>query len=140
MEYSDLNIRINELKTQLLCTFAHLNDVNIVADYIQQNYTIPEHRIFIFAAGHNPNTLYCTYNALHSDRRGQNTISIHRKKETNTLYTVNALNEVIVAVNNGVLDKSYQLDWSQFQNSFILTADTGYRVIELVFHKKVSWN
>ena len=127
------------MKTQLLCTFAHLNDVNIVADYIQQNYTIPEHRIFIFAAGHNPNTLYCTYNALHSDRRGQNTISIHRKKETNTLYTVNALNEVIVAVNNGVLDKSYQLDWSQFQNSFILTADTGYRVIELVFHKKVSW-
>ena len=128
------------MKTQLLCTFAHLNDINIVADYIQQNYTIPEHRIFIFAAGHNPNTLYCTYNALHSDRRGQNTISIHRKKETNTLYTVNALNEVIVAVNNGVLDKSYQLDWNQFQNSFILTADTGYRVIELVFHKKVSWN
>ena len=128
------------MKTQLLCTFAHLNDVNIVTEYIQQNYTIPEHRIFIFAAGHNPNTLYCTYNALHSDRRGQNTISIHRKKETNTLYTVNALNEVIIAVNNGVLDKSYQLDWSQFQNSFILTADTGYRVIELVFYKKVSWN
>jgi len=68
------------VKTQLLCTFAHLNDVNIVTDYIQQNYTIPESRIFIFAAGHNQNTLYCTYNALYSDRRGQNTISIHRKK------------------------------------------------------------
>jgi hypothetical protein len=127
------------LKTQLLCTFAHLNDVNIVTDYIQQNYTIPEHRIFIFAAGHNQNTLYCTYNALYSDRRGQNTISIHRKKETNTLYTVNALNEVIRAVNNGVLDKTYQLDWQQYQNSFILTNDAGYRVIELIFHKKVSW-
>lgn len=128
------------MKTQLLCTFAHLNDVNIVTDYIQQNYTIPEHRIFIFAAGHNQNTLYCTYNALYSDRRGQNTISIHRKKETNTLYTVNALNEVIRAVNNGVLDKTYQLDWQQYQNSFILTNDAGYRVIELIFHKKVSWN
>ncbi len=127
------------MKTQLLCTFAHLNDVNIVTDYIQQNYTIPEHRIFIFAAGHNQNTLYCTYNALYSDRRGQNTISIHRKKETNTLYTVNALNEVIRAVNNGVLDKTYQLDWQQYQNSFILTNDAGYRVIELIFHKKVSW-
>lgn len=127
------------MKTQLLCTFAHLNDVNIVTDYIQQNYTIPESRIFIFAAGHNQNTLYCTYNALYSDRRGQNTISIHRKKETNTLYTVNALNEVIRAVNNGVLDKTYQLDWQQYQNSFILTNDAGYRVIELIFHKKVSW-
>ena len=128
------------VKTQLLCTFAHLNDVNIVTEYIQQNYTIPEHRIFIFSANANPNTLYCTYNAAYSDRRGQNTISIHRKKETNTLYTVNALNEVIVAVNNGVLDKSYQLDWNQFQNSFILTSDSGYRVIELVFYKKISWN
>ena len=127
------------MKTQLLCTFAHLNDVNIVTDYIQQNYTIPESRIFIFAAGHNQNTLYCTYNALYSDRRGQNTISIHRKKETNTLYTVNALNEVIRVVNNGVLDKTYQLDWQQYQNSFILTNDAGYRVIELVFYKKVSW-
>lgn len=127
------------MKTQLLCTFTHLNDVNIVTEYIQQNYTIPENRIFIFSAGHNLNTLYCTYNALYTDTRGHNTISIHRKKETNTLYTVNALNEVIIAVNNGVLDKSYQLDWNQFQNSFILTSDSGYRVIELVFYKKISW-
>lgn len=128
------------MKTQLLCTFAHLANLNIVTEYIQQNYEIPESRIFIFAAEANPNTLYCTYNASFSDRRGQNTISIHRKKETNTLYTVNALNEVIQAVNNGVLDKSYQIDWTQYQNSFILTTDTGYRVISLVFFKKISWN
>lgn len=76
---------------------------------------------------------------MESNRRGQNTISIHRKKETNTLYTVNALNEVIRAVNNGVLDKSYQLDWQQYQNSFILTDDEGYRIINLVFFKKIIW-
>jgi hypothetical protein len=75
-----------------------------------------------------------------SDRRGQNTISIHRKKETNTLYTVNALNEIIIAANNGVLDKTYQIDWQQYQNSFILTNDTGYRVINLIFFKKLTWN
>jgi hypothetical protein len=68
---------------------------------------------------------------LDTSRRGQNTISIHRKKETNTLYTVNALNEVIRSVNNGVLNKTYQLDWTKYQNSFILTDDAGYRVIEL---------
>ena len=76
---------------------------------------------------------------MESNRRGQNTISIHRKKETNTLYTVNALNEVIRVVNNGVLDKSYQLDWQQYQNSFILTDDEGYRIINLVFFKKIIW-
>ena len=128
------------MKTQLLCTFAHRSDLNIVTEYIQQSYIIPERRIFVFANADATDNLYCTYNADAGTQRGQNTISIHRKKETNTLYTVNALNEVIVAVNNGVLDKSYQLDWSQFQNSFILTSDSGYRVIELVFYKKISWN
>ncbi len=128
------------MKTQLLCTFAHPSDLNIITEYIQQNYEIPERRIFIFSNEDNTDSLYCTYNASMSDRRGQNTISIHRKKETNTLYTVNALNEIIIAANNGVLDKTYQIDWQQYQNSFILTNDTGYRVISLVFFKKLTWN
>jgi hypothetical protein len=101
---------------------------------------IPERRIFVFANAQAADNLYCTYNADATTQRGQNTISIHRKKETNTLYTVNALNEIIRAVNNGVLDKTYQLDWSNYQNSFILTDDAGFRVIELTFFKKFTWN
>jgi len=128
------------LKTQLLCTFAHRSDINIVSEYIQHNYEIPERRIFVFSNAEVSDNLYCTYNANETARRGQNTISIHRKKETNTLYTVNALNEVIRTVNNGVLDKSFQLDWSIYQNSFILTDDSGYRVIDLIFFKRISWN
>lgn len=128
------------MKTQLLCTFAHRSDINIVSEYIQHNYEIPERRIFVFSNAEVSDNLYCTYNANETARRGQNTISIHRKKETNTLYTVNALNEVIRTVNNGVLDKLYQLDWSIYQNSFILTDETGYRVIDLIFFKRISWN
>jgi hypothetical protein len=127
------------LKTQLLCTFAHKTDLNIVTEYIQSNYVIPEQRIFVFANNMLPDNLYCTYNANETSRRGQNTISIHRKKETNTLYTVNALNEVIRSVNNGILDKTFQLDWTRYQNSFILTDDDGYRIIDLSFYKKFSW-
>jgi hypothetical protein len=127
------------VKTQLLCTFAHRTDLNIITDYIQTSYEIPEHRIFVFSNADSIDNLYCTYNATMTTRRGQNTISIHRKKETNTLYTVNALNEVIKNVNNGVLDKTYQLDWVKYRNSFILTDDTSYRVIPLVFFKKVTW-
>ena len=127
------------MKTQLLCTFAHQSDLNIVTDYIQQSYTIPEQRIFVFSNTEQSDQLYCTYNADNTTRRGQNTISIHRKKETNTLYTVNALNAIIRRVNNGVLDKSYQVDWTHYRNSFILTDDDDYRVVELTFFKKISW-
>ena len=128
------------MKTQLLCTFAHRNDLNIVTEYIKSKYEIPERRIFAFANELHPNDLYCTYNADTYGERSENTISIHRKKETNTLYTVNALNEVIRYMNNDILDKTYILPWEQFQNSFILTdEDSGYRVIKLKFFRKITW-
>ena len=130
----------NKLKTQLLCTFAHRNDLNIITDYIKSKYEVPEQRIFAFANHIQPNELYCTYNAYSYGERGANTISIHRKKETNTLYTVNAMNAVIQTMNNGVLDKTFMLPWPNFQNSFILTDDeTGYRVIKLDFFRKITW-
>jgi hypothetical protein len=128
------------VRTQLLCTFAHQSDLNIITDYIQQSYTIPEQRIFVFSNTELPSQLYCTYNADASETRGQNTISIHRKKETNTLYTVNALNAIIRKVNNGVLDKTFQVDWTNYRNSFILTDDEDYRVVDLLFFKKIYWN
>jgi len=127
------------LRTQLLCTFAHKNNLDIVIEYIKQNFTIPEHRIFVFANENYKNDLYCTFNAEDTGFRGKNTISIHRKKETNTLYTVNALNEVIVTINNGVLDKTMILPWENFENSFLLTTDEGYKKVPLIFSKKISF-
>jgi hypothetical protein len=129
------------LKTQLLCTFAHKSDINIVSEYIQQTFIIPEQRIFIFENEYDSNKLYCTYNIEPTRTKAINTISIHpKKKETNTLYTVNALNALISTINNGVLDKSYQVDWTMYENSFILTDhDNGHRVIGLLFYKKISW-
>ena len=112
------------MKTQLLCTFAHRNNLDIVIEYIKQNFTIPETRIFVFE---------------NANKRGKNTISIHRKKETNTLYTVNALNEIIVEQNNGVLDKTFKLDWPRYENSFILTTNPGYKVVELKFFTRISF-
>ena len=129
------------MKTQLLCTFAHRSDINIIAEYIQQTFQIPEQRIFVFENEWDSNKLYCTYNIEPTRTRAVNTISIHRKKETNTLYTVNALNALIETVNNGILDKSYQIDWTRYQNSFILTdPEERYRVIGLTFYKRISWN
>jgi len=127
------------VRTQLLCTFAHKNNLDIVTEYIKQNFEIPENRIFVFSNYENRNDLYCTFNAEDTGYRGKNTISIHRKKETNTLYTVNALNEVIKDLNNGILDKTMIIPWEAFENSFILTDDNGYRRIDLVFFKRINF-
>ena len=126
------------MKTQLLCTFAHRNDLNIVTEYIKSKYEIPERRIFAFANELHPQELYCTYNAETYGDRGANTISIHRKKETNTLYTVNALNTIICAANNGVLDKMFQVDWTLYRNSLLLTNDEGLRRIQLQLMRRIN--
>ena len=127
------------MRTQLLCTFAHKTNLDIVIEYIKQNFEVPEKRIFIFSNYANRSELYCTFNAEDNGHRGKNTISIHRKKETNTLYTVNALNEVIKDLNNGVLDKTMIIPWEAFENSFILQDDPGYKRIDLLLYKRINF-
>ena len=127
-------------RTNLLCTFAHRKDLNLIVDYVKQSYTIVEKKIFVFNDADNPNDLYVTYNVDPNEdyKKTPNTILIHRKKDTNTLYTVNALNEIIKAVNNGVLDKSFIVDWNNYKNSLLLTNQDGYRRVSLELYKRID--
>ena len=65
----------------------------------------------------------CTYNIAQGNVNGlpENTIMVHRKKETNTLYTINALNELIKKLNGGIVDTSYRVEWPHYRNSILLT-------------------
>ena len=127
-------------RTNLLCTFAHRKDLTLIIDYIKQSYIIVEKKIFVFNDAEKPNDLYVTYNVDPKEdyRKTQNTILIHRKKDTNSLYTVNALNEIIKAVNNGVLDKSFIVDWNNYKNSLLLTNQDGYRRVSLELYKRID--
>ena len=89
-------------------------------------------KVFILKNTGDVRELMCTYNidANENIKTLQDTISLHRKKQTNTLYTINALNECIKIVNNGVLDTTYQLDWENYRDSILLTNDTGLRRID----------
>ena len=96
------------MRTQLLCTFAHRKDLDLIVDYVNKSYTVSEKRMFVFSDANNKSDLYVTYNVKPDDYgKTPNTIMIHRKKDTNTLYTVNALNCIILKANNGILDKKF---------------------------------
>jgi hypothetical protein len=76
--------------------------------------------------------LICTYNVEYDENFIEgvpDTISLHRKKQTNTLYTINALNETIRELNNGKLDKSFPIPWESYQNSLLLTNEEGLNKI-----------
>ena len=127
------------MKTQLLCTFAHRKDLDLIIDYISKSYTISEKRLFVFSNADKNTELYVTYNVEPDDyKKTPNTIMIHRKKETNTLYTVNALNAIIRKSNNGVLDKKFVINWQIYDNSLMLTDGDDIRHIHLELHKRID--
>lgn len=127
------------MKPQLLCTFAHRKDLDLILDYIISSYTISERRLFVFADDNVYNDMYITFNVETADtKRIPNTILVHRKKETNTMYTVNALNVIIREANNGILDKTFIINWNAYRNSILLTSDDALRHVQLKMHKRID--
>ena len=116
------------MKTQLLCTFTKRNRLNEAIDIIISCNEILYDKVYVFANQDDEHQLICTYNVEYSEdfvENVQDTISLHRKKQSNTLYTINALNEVIRSKNNGILDKKFIVEWNDFRNTLLLTNDAG---------------
>lgn len=121
------------IQKQLLCTFSNSSQYTDVLNEIPQQYKLIDNKIFIFANENNLRELYLTFNVEKGEQinRYKGTISIHRKKQTNTLYTLNAMNKLIADENNGVYDKSFQLSWDLYKNSIILTNEIGVKIVPL---------
>ena len=120
------------MNNKLYCTFIQEEEVDVVIREIVEGYDILFNKIFVLSSL-DEDKLMLTYNIdiPHGNHNLHlpNTILVHRKKQTNTLYTINALNEVIKYLNNGVLDTSYQVDWSNFRNSLLLTRPGGFKKV-----------
>jgi hypothetical protein len=123
-------------RVQLVCTFVEHNNLMRTLDEIVDNFDIVYGKIFVFKAG---DKYICSYNVVNDQRVPflENSILVHRKKDTNTLYTINALNHLIREVNNGVLDCTVQLSWEQYTDSILLTANDQFRRIPIELHNIV---
>lgn len=118
---------------QLLCTFTTSDDFRDAVQAVQKFYEIYSNRIFAFSNVKNPKEIYLTYNVVNMQRgapKFANTILIHRKKQTNTLYTLNAMNRLIEE-ENGKADNTYVVNWQLYANSLIITGEVSLRIIPL---------
>ena len=117
------------MRTQLLATFTTKSDIDKTIENIKDAYKIVFNKIYVLQNEDNVNELICTYNVSldggvdFNDVKG--TISLHRKKHSNTLYTINALNEVIAELNNGVVDSKFLVPWENFKNTLLVTNSDG---------------
>jgi len=130
------------MKTQLLCTFTQVDKLDDILELIELCNDILYEKIYVFQNLKERNQLICTYNVEYDEENHPedipNTISLHRKKQSNTLYTINALNEVIRSLNNGVLDKRFPIPWGDYQNSLLLTNENGLNKIPTKIYKIVD--
>ena len=129
------------MKTQLLCTFTSKPRLNDTLDIIITCNDVLYEKVYVFQNEKDLGQLICTYNVEYKydyEESIIDTISLHRKKQSNTLYTINALNEVIREKNGGVLDKSYMVDWDEFENTLLLTNESGLTKISTKIHQIID--
>ena len=120
------------MNTQLLCLFTTKEELEKSIEFILGSYTLTNPNVFILENKTQLEECYITFNvekgsiAIPSDWK---TILVHRKKQSNTIYTINALNEVVKSKTGGMLDNSYMIDWEDFRNCILTTSNTGYKKI-----------
>ena len=121
------------MNNRLYCTFVEDNEIKETSEKIQSSYKVLFDKIFVLESLDGDKTML-TYNVDLGNSNNEfaigNTILVHRKKQTNTLYTINALNELIKSLNNGVLDKSYSIKWDDYKNCILLVQADGYKKID----------
>ena len=121
------------MNNRLYCTFTTLNAYEEVSNTIQTSYVILFDKLFVLESL-DGEKIMLTYNVDMSNSVREsmmdNTILVHRKKQTNTLYTINALNEVIKSLNGGVLDKSFTVNWNDYRNCILLIQAEGFNKID----------
>ena len=127
---------------KLFCTFTTPDELDTVLSDINRRYTIMYNKIFVLESPQSKE-LMCTYNidmGNASDSPLPNTILLHRKKESNTLYTINALNALIRTLNEGILDTRFIVNWADYKNCILLNNGPELRRLDTAIYKIIDLN
>jgi len=130
---------LSDLNNKLFCTFTNLEGLDILIEDIKAKYSIIYNKLFVLEiAGKDEYVI--TYNVEQANVNSipENTILVHRKKESNTLYTINALNELIKKLNGGVVDTRYRVDWQHYRNCILLTQHNELNQLNTKIYKIID--
>jgi len=130
---------IIDLNNKLFCTFTSLENLDRLVSDLQSQYTIMYNKMFVLHIKSN-NEYVVTYNVDQGNVSSipENTILVHRKKDSNTLYTINALNELIKRLNGGVVDSRFRVDWQHYRNTILLTQQNELKELKTKIHKIIE--
>ena len=127
------------LTNKLFCTFVEEQQIDGFIEDIKNYYTIAYNKIFVLKVL-STGEYAITYNVEQGNVGSMldNTILVHRKKESNTLYTINALNTLIKSLNNGVVDTRFRVEWKHYKNCILLTQENELKQLNTKIHEIVE--
>lgn len=125
------------IKNQLLCTFSKLKFLEQNINYIKEQYTLVNNKIIVINNVEDENEMFCIYNIAINNGNVScpNTILIHRKRQTNTLYTINSLNALIWLLNNGEFNHNFIVPWKNYRNSLLRIKDDKVDIVKTRLYK-----
>ena len=119
---------MNNRKGFLLASFITTEDEQQIQNEVQfiaDNLDLTAPYIFLMQNVDDPSKKILTYNALTEKGKSFNprlyTMRLHRKKQTNSLYTINALNLALAKEHDGASGRHLKLDWEKYRNTMLLT-------------------
>jgi len=130
---------ISSMNNRLFCTFTQLDDLDTLIYEVSNSYDILYKKIFVLQVKSNEEYVI-TYNVDQGNISSipENTILVHRKKETNTLYTINALNTLIKSLNEGIVDTKFPIDWQHYRNCILLTQHNELKQLNTKIYKIIN--
>ena len=128
-----------DVNNKLFATFTALDDLDSLIDNLKTSYSIMYNKMFVLYVK-STDEYVVTYNVEQGNVNSipTNTILVHRKKETNTLYTINALNDLIKKLNGGVVDPSFRVNWQHYKNCILLTNHNELKQLNTKIYKIVE--
>lgn len=126
---------------KLHCTFTDPSNLDETISTINRRYSVIFNKIFVLESPQS-DELVCTYSIDTGNMSTpmSNTILLHRKKESNCLYSINALNILIKMLNNGYLDKNFIINWDNYRNCILLTSGPDIRRLDTLIYKIFDFN
>ena len=127
------------MNNRLFCTFTTLENLDDLVSQLSSKYVIMYNKMFSLKVKSNEEYAI-TYNVDQGNINDipENTILVHRKKESNTLYTINALNELIKKLNGGVVDTKFPINWQHYKNCILLTQHNEIKQLNTKIHKIIE--
>jgi hypothetical protein len=122
----------------LIALFLEPDNTDDALKTIKSKFQIQNNKIFVLEQMEDPDERIFTFNIEIDEERKEDLnldefgklIRIHRKKETNTLYTINAL--------NSIMENSQNIDWNRYKYCFLTVSAGVLKIIKTKLYEIID--